>query len=108
LFEKLITFTGSVGARSATAFFMPGSPLFPRARAFLRTGEQYGRHRKKKGFFLVPRVLCEAVLSGVWAFNKRIERERRREREDSNVKNNTGDGTETGSLQPEKETEAGR
>ena len=36
-----------------------------------------------------------------WAFNKRMERE------DSNAKNNTGDGTETGSLQPEKETEAG-
>ena len=89
----------------------------------VRTGEQYGRHRKKAGSFLAPRILCETILSGVWeeplkgnrrgspgcfcsnrcrwAFNKRMERE------DSNAKNNTGDGTETGSLQPEKETEAG-
>ena len=45
---------------------MPGSPLVLRPREFLRTGEQYGRHRKKAGSFLAPRILCEAVLSGVW------------------------------------------
>ena len=46
-----------------------------------------------------PRCFCSNRCR--WAFNKRMERE------DSNAKNNTGDGTETGSLQPEKETEAG-
>ena len=47
-----------------------------------------------------PRCFCSNRCR--WAFNKRMERE------DSNAKNNTGDGTETGSLQPEKETETGR
>ncbi|MGN8818980.1 hypothetical protein ACTNEN_11780 [Oribacterium sp. HCP28S3_H8] len=53
-----------------------------------------------------PRCFCSNRCR--WAFNKRMERERRREREDSNVKNNTSEGSETGSLQPEKETETGR
>lgn len=50
---------------------MPRSPLFPRPRAFLRTGDMHGRHRKKAGSFPVPRVLCEAVLSGVWEADRR-------------------------------------
>jgi endogenous inhibitor of DNA gyrase (YacG/DUF329 family) len=121
--------TGSDGAGSSAVFLMPGKPYPIRAPAFLRTGEfmkDSGEMPDLSSFIQScakrfcpecgkpieinkigrPRYFCSNRCR--WAHNKREERRREKEREDSNIKNNPGAGTEAGSVQPEKETETGR
>ncbi|MCH4067240.1 MAG: DUF2116 family Zn-ribbon domain-containing protein [Lachnospiraceae bacterium] len=55
-----------------------------------------------------PRSFCSDRCR--WAFDKRRKRLQAKEayHENSNLKGSAGEGSETGSLQPEEETEAGR
>jgi endogenous inhibitor of DNA gyrase (YacG/DUF329 family) len=55
-----------------------------------------------------PRVFCSDRCR--WAYNSWRHRKRMKEKENgnTNLKEHTGEGSETGSIQPEKETETGR
>jgi endogenous inhibitor of DNA gyrase (YacG/DUF329 family) len=121
--------TGSDGAESSAAFLMPGKPDLIRAPAFLRTGEfmKDREETQELSSFIRscakrfcpecgkpievnkigrPRCFCSDRCR--WAHNKREERRKEKERENSNLKNDTGERAEAGSLQPEKEAETGR
>ncbi|MGO5160533.1 MULTISPECIES: hypothetical protein [unclassified Bilifractor] len=55
-----------------------------------------------------PRVFCSDRCR--WAYNSWRHRKRMKEKENgnTNLKEHTGEGSETGIIQPEKETETGR